>query len=254
MRAQTLPARAGWQWLLGGYVLYRRNPAVLTLLVLAYWFIVLFLNLFPMIGAVAASLVIPGLSVGLMQVARHVERGSPANLQTLLGGLRQNARTLCLLGLLYLACSLGILGLSSLFDDGQFLNALLLGRSDPPAGDEAGSLAAMLVVLGLLTPLLMAYWFAPVLAGWHGVSLGKALFFSFVACWLNWRAFLAYWGGILLLMLLLPLVLLLAIPFPDFGSVLTALLLTVVLLVGLPSLYASFYLSYRDIFGISELV
>jgi hypothetical protein len=35
----------------------------------------------------------------------------------------------------------------------------------------------------------MAYWYAPVLAGWHGLSPAKALFFSFVACLRNWRAF-----------------------------------------------------------------
>ena len=42
------------------------------------------------------------------------------------------------------------------------------------------------------TPLMMAYWFAPLLAGWGRVSAVKAMFFSFVACWRNWRAFFAY--------------------------------------------------------------
>ncbi len=37
MRAQTLPAAAGWRWLIGGYALFRRNPLLLSLLVIAYW-------------------------------------------------------------------------------------------------------------------------------------------------------------------------------------------------------------------------
>ena len=38
------------------------------------------------------------------------------------------------------------------------------------------------------TLLMMAYWFAPLLAGWAACRR-QAMFFSFVACWRNWRAF-----------------------------------------------------------------
>ena len=53
-------------------------------------------------------------------------------------------------------------------------------------------LLATQIALFLLCPLIMAYWYAPVLAGWHGFSPAKALFFSFVACARTWRAFLVY--------------------------------------------------------------
>ena len=49
---------------------------MLGMLVVAYWFLVLFLNIVPVIGVLLASLAIPGLSVGLMQAARNVERAS----------------------------------------------------------------------------------------------------------------------------------------------------------------------------------
>ena len=75
MRAQTLPPAAGWRWLVGGFAIFRRNLVMLSMLVSAYWFIVLFLNVLPVLGALAASLAIPGLSVGLMQAARNIERG-----------------------------------------------------------------------------------------------------------------------------------------------------------------------------------
>ena len=94
---------------------------MMGMLVVSYWFTVLFLNIVPVIGVVVASLAIPGLSVGLMQAARNLERGQPIGLQTLYGSLKENARTLIALGALYLACTLGILGLSSLVDGGDFL-------------------------------------------------------------------------------------------------------------------------------------
>ena len=81
MRAQTLPPAAGWQWILGGFAIFRRNPVMLGMLVVAYWFTVLFLNIVPVIGVLLASLAIPGLSVGLMQAARNVERGQPVDLE-----------------------------------------------------------------------------------------------------------------------------------------------------------------------------
>ena len=89
MHAQKLPAAAGWRWLDAGFAIFRRNPPLLSMLVVSYWLTVIFLNLIPIIGAVAASMVIPGLTVGLMQAARDLEQGKPVGLQTLFGGIKQ---------------------------------------------------------------------------------------------------------------------------------------------------------------------
>ena len=118
MQVQTLPAAAGWAWLGTGFAIFRRNPPLLAMLVVTYWLTILLLNVLPVIGAVAASLIIPGLSVGLMQAARDLERSQKAGLQTLFSGLQRNPRTLIALGALYLCCTLGVLGLSALIDGG----------------------------------------------------------------------------------------------------------------------------------------
>ena len=89
----------------------------------------------------------------------------------------------------------------------------------------------------LMAPVLMAWWFAPVLAAWHRLGVGKALFFSFIACWMNWRPFLVYGLGLLIV-----------------AGILPGVLLGILLLVIAPTIFASFYASYRDIFGISEIV
>lgn len=257
MRAQTVTPAEGWRWLAGGFAIFRRNPPMLSLLVVIYWFTVIFLNVLPVIGAFAASLVIPGLSVGLMQAARNIERGQPVGVQTLYGGLRENTRTLLALGALYLVATLGILGLSTIIDGGDLLRYMLASsRAERAAVEDADFTLPALFVLVLLVPVLMAWWFAPVLAAWHRQPLGKALFFSFVACWMNWRAFVAYGAAVLLVAAVVPGVLLglLLVLLPGVASFVSALLMVVMGLVVAPVVFASFYACYRDIFGISEIV
>ena len=102
----------------------------------------------------------------------------------------------------------------------------------------------------LFTPLMMAYWYAPVLTAWHGCTPAKALFFSFFASMRNWRAFLAYGASLVVFAGLVPGLLLglLSSLVPDSGSFFAALLSVPLLLVLAPTLFASFYVSYREVF------
>ena len=106
-----------------------------------------------------------------------------------------------------------------------------------------------------MVPLLMAYWFAPILAAWHRLSAPKALFFSFVACWLNWRAFVAYGMALFGLAGVVPGLILAMVGLisPEASSFLTAVLTVPMVLVVAPVIFASFYVSYRDVFGFSDL-
>lgn len=257
MRALTVPPAAGWRWILGGFAIFRRNPPMLSMLFVAYWLTMIFLNVLPIVGALAASLIVPGLSVGLMQAARNIERGQPVGLQTLYGGLRENTRTLVALGGLYLFCTLGVLGVSALADGGDLLRYMLAGsHAERAAFDEVDFTLPALIVSVLMLPVIMAYWFAPVLAAWHRLPLAKALFFSFVACWLNWRPFLVYSLGLLLVVGVVPgtLLGLLLLLFPGAQQFFTALIVVPMALIVAPAVFASFYAGYRDIFGISEIV
>ena len=114
--------------------------------------------------------------------------------------------------------------------------------------------AAMLVAIGLYIPVMMMYWFSPVLVAWHGISAAKALFFSFMACLLNWRAFLAYGAVTLLMTVVAPSLAISAVLVAAVGAQTARLeaFVYALFLVMLPTLVASFYVSYRDVFGTPE--
>jgi hypothetical protein len=98
--------------------------------------------------------------------------------------------------------------------------------------------------------VMLAFWFAPPLVAWHSAGPLKALFFSFFACLMNWRALLAYGALVALATVAAPLVLLNALLLASGeGAKLAAPLLSALLVVVLPILFASFYASYRDVFG-----
>lgn len=260
MQVLTLSAGQGWRWFSDGFRIFRKNPPLLTVLVVGYWVLMALINIVPVLGPVVATLCIPAFSVSLMNACRQLERngGEPVGPQLLFSGFGENPRPLLVLGALYMAATVAILSLSALADDGALMHLMLSGK--PPSEEvlaSGGFLAAAQLALLLLTPLVMAYWYAPVLVAWHGFSVSKAIFFSFVASLRNWRAFLAYGLAIAVFGALVPGVLLglLAVLFPKGVSFFAALFSVPLLLVLAPTLYASFYASYRDVFvGVDESV
>ena len=103
---------------------------------------------------------------------------------------------------------------------------------------------------------MMMFWFAPALAAWHSVSAAKALFFSFFACLMNWRAFLAYGAVTAAVTVVLPFIVLTGLLLASGGALkMSAMALVFPLLITLlPTLFASFYASYRDVFGQDEIL
>ncbi len=251
MQALTLPAAQGWRWLTDGFRIFRRNHLMLTFLVVSYWVLMALVNVIPVIGTIATTLCIPAFSVSLMNACRSIERGTPLGPQLLFSGFANNLRALLTLGAIYLAAVVAILGLSALADDGALMAMMLAGQKPDAETVSSGSLLlATEIALVLLCPLIMAYWYAPVLAGWHGLSPAKALFFSFVACLRNWRPFLVYSLAIGVVATLVPGIVLgiLAALLPSGASLVLVLMMVLLILVLAPTLFASFYVSYRDVF------
>ena len=251
MQARIVPASRGARWLGEGWLMFRVAPLTWLAMVLAYLFGTQIVALVPVVGFVAALVAVPGLSVGLMGAARAASRGGPLRFDMLFDGFRNGWREQLVLGAVYLACSIAVFaGLSLLDVLGSLRDAL--GSGERP--DPALLLSAAAAFGVLYVPVMMAFWFAPALAAWHGTGPAKALFFSFFACLINWRAFLAYGAVVMLAVVVVPLALLsLAVTLAGGGGEMKPLSLVLpLLIVVMPTLFASYYASYRDVFGGAE--
>ena len=249
MQARVLPAWRGWAWVSEGFGLFRVAPLAWLALVFAYWMAMAMIGYIPYVGVVVASILVPAFSVGFMAASRAAERRLPLRLSNLGAGFRHYAGTQLALGGVYFAAIAGLLAATVLADDGAL--ARLMTTGEWPAAEVLGSddfLRALAVSAALYAPVMMAFWFAPVLVAWHGLSAAKALFFSFFASLVNWRAFLVYGVAATLVLFVLLSVLVLGAMLITGGKARVALLFPFLLML-LPTLFASFYVSYRDIFG-----
>ena len=249
MQANTLRTAHGWNWLREGLQLWRKNPALISFAAFGYLLALLVVSIFPFVGQIAASLLMPALSVGVLNACRAVDAGRKVGPDVLFSGFRGNLPSLLAIGGLYLAGSVLVLLVVSMVDDGT-LAAMMRGDGDIDEAALANSNIGTTLLVGTLlsTPLMMAYWFAPMLASWWKLPAAKAMFFSFYACLRNWRPFLAYAIGVMV-----------------FGAVLPGLLIGVLGLVSptiatlasfplplilVPVLFGSFYANTRDVFGL----
>ena len=250
----TVAARDGWNWVLTGFALFRRNPAMWAFLVFAYIMLMQLLGMIPMLGWFAATVLIPAFSASFMIISRELDQGRKIGFGLLFAGFGANLPALLRLGACYLASALAILGLTALVDGGLLLQLMVLGTKPPASAFEDRNLAgAAALAAALYLPVLAAFWFAPALAAWRNLSAFKALFYSLFAALRNWRAFIAYSLALALLSLSCSVVLfvfaLLARSLLGSKSQ-DALMLVVlpVMLTYVPTVFASFYASYRDIF------
>lgn len=248
MQARQLPAQRGFAWLGEGLQLWRRNPALLTFASFGYLLLLILVSVAPFIGQVLASLLMPILSLGVLNTCRAIDAGRKAGPDVLFSGFQQNLPALVAIGGLYLAGSLLVLALTAVADGGTLFGIMTSGgKLEPEIATSAGFTMALLIAISLSTPVMMAYWFAPLLAGWWKLSAPKALFFSFFACLRNWRPFLAYSIALALFGAILPGIVLGIV---GMASPTLATLLSVPLpLLLIPIVFASFYANARDIFG-----
>lgn len=250
---QTLSALQGLDWIRSGWRLFRRGPMSWIFAVISYWLIMALAGLIPWLGPLLATLFIPAFAVSFMAISRDLEQRRPMDPALIFSGFRKNLAVLVRLGGIYLAATLIILMLSQFADGGLLLKWMLF--NEPPAQADIGQSRignAVMLAAFLYMPVLMAFWFAPVLVAWHGMGALQALFYSFFACLRNWRPFLVYgaaWtfiGGVLpgTVGTMLAVVLSGGTPNPAISQI----LLFAFLLLLVPTLFASFYASYRDVF------
>jgi hypothetical protein len=251
VQARIVGAASGARWLAEGSRIFRAAPLGWISAVLGYWLLMSAVSVLPWLGVAIAALLVPAFSVGFLALARAAASKAPLQPAMLFEGFRHEPRAQLALGAVYFICLAALLAATTLADDGALATWMITGRR--PADDvlqSDGFLAALGFAGVLYFPVMLAFWFAPPLVSWHGIGAAKALFFSFAASLMNWRAFLAYGLIAGAVSLLLPLVALLAAGLAaGEGMPSAALLVFPVLIVLLPVFFASFYASYRDVFG-----
>ena len=185
----------------------------------------------PVIGSIGTVLVTPVLTAGLMIGCRAIEDGRGLQFGQLFAGFRDHFGTLAAVGALYLAGFVVIFLIVFALTGAGFF-ALFSGAADPFAVGATMAIA-ILLMLALTVPLVMALWFAPALVVFNDQGAVEAMKGSFIGCLRNILPFLVY--GIIGLAL-------------AFLATIPAMLGWLVLT---PVIAASIYVAYRDIYYVS---
>jgi hypothetical protein len=261
MQARLIPAARGAFWIISGLHLFRRNPPLLSMLTFFNMLLALVLSQLQPIGPLLLLLFSPLIMAAIASACDVIWHGAPLQtpLQPIFARLEGQGRSLLRLGVIQLIYVTLVVALASWLLPGLEAEALA-GAADADTPEKAAQVAAQLrpedlallfMHLGaVMLMVLPAFWFAPLLTAWHGIAPLKAVFFSWVAVWRNWRAFLAYAVATAVIGALLPglLQLLLAQLSPAVAEVMGAVVRLLLLLVMAPVLMTGAYCAYQDIF------
>ncbi len=202
---RIVPARQGLAWLTQGLKLVLRRPFGWSLLMLSLLMLVSLISAIPLLGGLLVTASFPFCILLVVWFSDIVAGATPQQAAASMQSIRRQMRPLCWLALSYFLLLTLAFGLTALADGGQLFQ-LFMGQRGKPMGpdtfDASEAQLAGLIALLLLTPLGMAYWFAPMLVAWQGMSPAKALFFSFFASLRNWRAATVYTLGLMALAIL----------------------------------------------------
>jgi len=203
MKLQIVPAGQGVQWVKQGMRTFWRQPLALSGLFFMFMAAMSLLSMVPLLGNILALVILPGATLGLMAATKEALTGKFPMPVLLVSGFRagkQQLQAMLLLGAIYAAGFLLVLGISALADGGKFAQLYLVGGAMSVELLQAPDFQlAVLLSMALYLPLSLLFWHAPALVHWHGVQPVKSLFFSLVACLRNFWAFTLFglaWMGV----------------------------------------------------------
>lgn len=247
----NLPASAGWLWVKDGFSLFRKQPAEISTLFLAYMFLMLAVGIIPLVGQVLPLVLVPVFSMAFMQACLQIEQGKKVYPNLLLSGFRSPAsRDLLKLGVLYLAAAVIAVAASALVDGGVFWQIMSGNRNlDAEVIRDSNMSLAMMFSAAVYTPAAMAFWYAAPLVAWQRMGVAKAVFYSFFSVRRNVKAFIVYGLAWVLIGVVLPAVassIVALIVGKAFIVMVVMLAFSLVLTV---VMYCSFYPTYTQVFG-----
>lgn len=233
MESHQVNAKQGLQWILSGFYLFRRSPLAWVIVCFTLLLIGRLMSLVPLLGTFIFMLISPVFQAGLMQGCKALEQGKPLEMKHLFIAFRKNAAPLITIGGVSLIGHILILGLAMLIGGSQMTDMMLYGKRVDESelmGVMSNFLTSSLLILTLSIPLIMATWFSPLLVVFHDIPAIVAMQRSFFACLKNFIPFQIY--GIALIVL----------------TVLSVIPYGAGLIILIPTMFTSIYVSYKDIF------
>jgi uncharacterized membrane protein len=231
---KSCPAGDGVAWIGAGWRIFVKAPLMFILGILVLFVIMVAVNFIPILGPLAFQILNPVFAAGFVVACYSIERGGEFELEHLFVGFKNQLASLAIVGVIFLVGWVGLMLVVGLFAGMGVVMAIIGGNANDvgPAIMASGMalIIGCLVMLLLMVPLLMAYWFAPALVIMHGMAPVAAMKASFSGCLRNIIPFLLY--GIVMMVLAIVAV----IPF-GLG-----------MLVWVPLAITSTYTAYRAIF------
>jgi uncharacterized membrane protein len=233
LESRQVPAGHAWDWIVSGFNLFKANPVMWIVILLIYLAIIIPISFIPVIGSVVTTLLAPVFAAGMMWGCKALVLKQDLEINHLFEGFKKNTAQLIAVGGVYMLSLLVIMVMVVLTLDKDTLELIMKGQEVSPAQANAMMLPILIAML-FIVPILMAYWYAPVLIGLHNLTVLEAMKLSFIACLKNMLPFLLY--GLIFMVILVVAI----IPF-GLG-----------LIVAVPVMMTSLYTSYVDVFNITE--
>ncbi|SFF10070.1 BPSS1780 family membrane protein [Nitrosomonas sp. Nm166] len=233
MEIHQVNGKQGLQWILSGFYLFRKAPLAWVFVCFTLMLIAMVMSLLPLIGKFIFTLISPVFLAGIMMGCKDMEQGKSLEITHLFVAFKTNSAPLITIGGIYLIGQILIIGLVMLIGGSQMTDMMLYGKRVDESelmGVMSSFLTSSLIALTLSIPLIMASWFSPLLVVFHNVPPIVAMQRSFFACLKNFIPFQVY--GITLIIL----------------TILCLMPYGIGLVILIPTLFASIYVSYKDIF------
>ena len=250
---KVVNSSAGQAWLIQGFKIFKKQPLIWIFSLFTYWTAMFLFGLVPIFGLIITLILSPGLAFGFIALARAVDENQIPFPKLIISGFTgAHAKSMLLLGIIYVLQIILVLILSITLDGGSLLKAISTGEfpvysNNLPSNSTSNGFGAMIAVLAYI-PVMMSFWYAPQLVVWNKFSATKAVFYSFFAVWLNRKSFLFYgllWFAIVLFLIFLFSTL--ANLFASFKQVLTLGIMPLSLVL-MSVAHGSYYASTKSVF------
>jgi uncharacterized membrane protein len=190
-------AAEGAVWLRESWRLFKLAPIAWMGMTALVFLVMLLLGNYLHAGLV--EILSPFMVAGFMAGSQAAQRGEPVTFLALGEGFKRSAAALLGIGVIYFAGTLALDYLARQISGTGIEQLALMARQDPASIDPEQarvaleqSLPGLLTVMLLMTPLLMATWFAPALALFNGFNALNSLWWSLWATAVNWRPMAMY--------------------------------------------------------------